>query len=147
MKLMATSTLRAFALAGAFVASVSSLALAAPKGDDEGAAKRIAPVARVELAPATAGAVAGNRSGEEIYKSICAACHDSGAANAPKLGDKAAWAPRIKLGLDGLVKSAIAGKNAMPPKGGSDANDVELARTIVFMANKSGASFKEPAAK
>jgi cytochrome c5 len=104
-------------------------------------------VARVELAPASTAAAAGNRSGEQIYKSICAACHDSGAANAPKLGDKAAWAPRLKLGLDGLVKSAIAGKNAMPPKGGSDANDVELVRTIVYLANKSGASFKEPAAK
>jgi cytochrome c5 len=91
-----------------------------------------------------AGAAAGNRSGEEIYKATCAACHDAGVANAPKLGDKAAWAPRIALKLDGLVKSAIAGKNAMPPKGGSDANDAELTRTIVYMANKSGASFKEP---
>ena len=142
---MAHSNLRAFAVAGAVLVSASTVA--APKGDEEGAAKRIAPVARVELAPASTGAAAGNRSGEQIYKSICAACHDSGAANAPKLGDKAAWAPRIKLGLDGLVKSAIVGKNAMPPKGGSDANDIELARTIVYLANKSGASFKEPAAK
>ena len=144
---MAHSNLRAFAIAGAALVSASTVAIAAPKGDDEGAARRIAPVARVELAPASTGAAAGNRSGEQIYKSICAACHDSGAANAPKLGDKAAWAPRLKLGLDGLVKSAIAGKNAMPPKGGSDANDVELVRTIVYLANKSGASFKEPAAK
>ncbi len=144
---MAHSNLRAFAIAGAVLVSASTVAIAAPKGDDEGAARRIAPVARVELAPASTGAAAGNRSGEQIYKSICAACHDSGAANAPKLGDKAAWAPRLKLGLDGLVKSAIAGKNAMPPKGGSDANDVELVRTIVYLANKSGASFKEPAAK
>jgi cytochrome c5 len=45
------------------------------------------------------------------------------------------------------MKSAIAGKNAMPPRGASDANDAELARAIVYMANKSGASFKEPAAK
>ncbi|MBI5107663.1 MAG: cytochrome c5 family protein [Rhodocyclales bacterium] len=144
---MAHSNLRAFAIASAVLVSTSTVVVAAPKGDEEGTAKRIAPVARVELAPASTGPAAGNRSGEQIYKSICAACHDSGAANAPKLGDKAAWAPRIKLGLDGLVKSAIAGKNAMPPKGGSDANDVELARTIVYLANKSGASFKEPAAK
>lgn len=144
---MAHSNLCAFAIAGAVLVSASTIAVAAPKVDEEGTAKRIAPVARIELAPASTGAAAGNRSGEQIYKSICAACHDSGAANAPKLGDKAAWAPRLKLGLDGLVKSAIAGKNAMPPKGGSDANDVELARTIVYLANKSGASFKEPAAK
>jgi cytochrome c5 len=48
--------------------------------------------------------------------------------------------------LDALVKSATAGKNAMPPRGGSDASDEELARAIVYMANKSGADFKEPAA-
>jgi cytochrome c5 len=118
-----------------------------PKGDDEAANSRIAPVARVELAAARSGAAAGNRSGEQIYKASCAACHDTGVANAPKLGDKAAWAPRIALKLDGLLKSAIAGKNAMPPKGGSDANDVELTRAIVYMANKSGAGFKEPAGK
>ena len=45
------------------------------------------------------------------------------------------------------MKSATAGKNAMPPKGGSDANELELTRAIVFMANKAGAGFKEPAAK
>ena len=142
------STLRALAAVGALALSVPVFAMGArPAGDSEGANQRIAPVARVELAAASAGAAAGSRSGEQIYKAICGACHDAGVANSPKLGDKAAWAPRIALGLDGLMKSAIAGKNAMPPRGGSDANDVELARTIVYMANKSGASFKEPAAK
>jgi cytochrome c5 len=144
---MVHSKIRTLAAAGVLVLSVSAIAMGGrPKGDDEAANQRIAPVAHVELAaPAAAGA--GNRSGEQIYKAICGACHEAGVAGAPKLGDKAAWAPRIALGLDGLVKSATAGKNAMPPKGGSDANDVELARTIVYMANKSGASFKEPAAK
>ena len=85
--------------------------------------------------------------GKAVYDKTCVACHATGVANAPKLGDKAAWAPRIALGLDGLLKSAIAGKNAMPPKGGSDANDVELARSIVYIANKSGGNLKEPAAK
>lgn len=128
--------------------SASALAMGgAPKGNDEAANKRIAPVARVELAAPAAGGAAGARSGEQIYKAVCGACHDAGVAGAPKLGDNAAWAPRLKLGLDGLLKSAIAGKNAMPPRGASDASDAELARTIVFMANKSGASFKEPAAK
>jgi cytochrome c5 len=142
------STIRAMTAVGALAATVSVFAMGArPAGDEEAANKRIAPVARVELAAASTGAAAGARSGEQIYKAICGACHDAGVANAPKLGDKAAWAPRIALGLDGLLKSATAGKNAMPPKGGSDANDVELARTIVYMANKSGASFKEPAAK
>jgi len=140
---------RALAVAGA-VAMIAPLALAMgskPAGDDEAAAARITPVAKLEMASAPKAAAGGaGRSGEELYKAVCTACHDTGAAGAPKMGDKAAWAPRIGVGLDVLVKSAIVGKNAMPPKGGSDANDVELARAVVFMANKSGASFKEPAA-
>lgn len=114
-----------------------------PKVDEEAANARIQPVAKVRLGAAQAGAAAGNRSGEELYKAVCSACHDSGAANAPKIGDQGAWAPRIALGLDGLVKSAKAGKNAMPPNGGSNATEDELKRAIVFMTNKSGASFKE----
>ncbi len=145
---MLHTTIRTLAAAGVLAISVGAVAMGSrPTVDDEAANSRIAPVARVELAAAAAGAAAGARSGEQIYKATCAACHDAGVANAPKLGDKAAWAPRIGLGLAGLVKSATAGKNAMPPKGGSDANEAELTRTIVYMANKSGASFKEPAAK
>ena len=144
---MAHMNIRTLAAASALLLSVSVLAMGGrPAGDEEGANKRIAPVARVELA-AAAPAAAGNRSGEQLYKAICGACHEAGVAGAPKTGDKAAWAPRIALGLDGLLKSAIAGKNAMPPKGGSDANEVELTRAIVYITNKSGASFKEPAAK
>ena len=139
--------IRTLAAASALLLSVSVFAMGGrPKGDDESANKRIAPVARVELA-AAAPAAAGSRSGEQLYKAICGACHEAGVADAPKTGDKAAWAPRIALGLDGLMKSAIVGKNAMPPRGGSDANDVELARAIVYIANKSGGSLKEPAAK
>jgi cytochrome c5 len=68
-------------------------------------------------------------------------------ANAPKIGDKAAWAPRIKTGLNGMLAVAIKGKGAMPPRGGlPDVSDFELARAIVFMANQSGASLKEPVA-
>ncbi len=146
---MAHLNSRTLAAAGVLVLSVSAFAMGGrPAGDEEATSKRIAPVSRVEMAAAAAGAAAaGSRSGEQIYKAVCGACHEAGVANAPKLGDKAAWAPRIALGLDGLMKSAIAGKNAMPPRGASDANDAELARTIVYMANKSGASFKEPTAK
>lgn len=115
-----------------------------PKAADEEAVNaRIQPLAKVKLAPpAATGAAAGDRSGEELYKAVCGACHDTGVANAPKTGDKAAWAPHLALGLDGLVKSAKAGKGAMPPNGGSDATEAELSRAIVFMANKSGANFK-----
>jgi len=134
---------RTFALASALiVAAPLALAMGSrPKADDEAANARIQPVAKIELAAAAPKAAAGSRSGEDLYKGVCGACHEAGVAGAPKTGDKAAWAPRLGLGLDGLTKSAIKGKNAMPPKGGSDATDAELARAIAFMANKSGANF------
>jgi cytochrome c5 len=142
---------RKMALVGA-LALTPLLAVAmggAPKdGDEEAVKARIQPVAQVKV-PAAAGAgaaKAGGRSGEEIYKAVCGACHETGAAGAPKTGDKAAWAPRIGVGLDVLVKTAKAGKNAMPPNGGSDASEEELARAVAYIANKSGAKFKEPAA-
>jgi cytochrome c5 len=135
----------------ALTALVPALALAMgakPKETDiEAANARILPLAKVKLAPlAPAGVTAGSRSGEALYKAVCGACHETGVAGAPKTGDKAAWAPRIGVGLDVLSKTALAGKGAMPPKGGSDATPEELTRAIVFMANRSGANFKEPAA-
>ncbi len=145
---MAHLNSRILAAAGVLLLSVGAFAMGnRPKGDDEAANKRIAPVARVELAAAGPAAAVGSRSGEQIYTSVCGACHEAGVAGAPKTGDKAAWTPRIALGLDALLKSSIAGKNAMPPRGGSDANDVELARAIVYITSKSGGNFKEPAAK
>ena len=112
--------------------------------DDELAAKLTQPVAQVELQAAPAAAP-GSRKGEDIYASVCGACHEPGAAGAPKAGDKAAWAPRLGMGFDGLVKSAAAGKGAMPPKGGAaDLTDNELKRAVAFLANKAGAGFKAP---
>ena len=111
----------------------------------EAVAARIQPIGRVEFGPAQAAA--GARSGEEIVKSVCAACHQAGVANAPKLADKAQWAPRIKQGLDAMVASVVKGKGAMPPKGGdASLSDAEVARAVVLMANEAGAKFKEPAA-
>ena len=118
-----------------------------PKADEEALAARILPVARVELAAAGAGGAKGSKTGEEIVNGTCGACHTAGVAGAPKIGDKGSWAPRLAQGLDAMVKSATAGKNAMPPKGGADVSPLELTRAVVFMANKSGASFKEPAEK
>src|SRR5258706_7301975 len=129
---------------------VVQLVLSKPSADPnamtpESVAARLQPVGRVEIgAPAAAP---GARGGEEIVKTVCAACHQAGVANAPKIGDKAAWAPRLKEGLNGLLASALKGKGAMPPKGGAtDLTDTELARAIVFMANQSGGSLKEPPA-
>ncbi|QDX83017.1 hypothetical protein B9N43_15250 [Denitratisoma sp. DHT3] len=129
------------------VLSVSSAAIAMggkPKVDEEAVLARIQPVAQVQLAGA-AGSAAGGRSGEDLFQSACNACHGTGALNAPKVGDKGAWAPRLAKGLDGLLKSATNGLNAMPPKGGAaDATDKELASAIVYMVNKSGGNLKEP---
>ncbi|HEY0060995.1 MAG TPA: c-type cytochrome [Telluria sp.] len=84
-------------------------------------------------------------AGDAVYNANCAACHASGAAGAPKLGDAAGWGKRIAQGVDTLVKHAIGGLNAMPAKGGNpDLDDVEVARAVVFMANKAGAKFDEP---
>jgi cytochrome c5 len=111
----------------------------------EAVAARIQPVGRVEFGAARGAA--GARSGEEIVKSVCAACHQAGVANAPKIGDHKAWAPHIKEGLKDMVATAIRGKGAMPPRGGdASLSDDEVARAVVFMANQAGASFKAPAA-
>lgn len=88
------------------------------------------------------------QAGTEVYKAVCAACHDSGAAGAPKTGDAAAWAPRIGQGYETLVKHAVEGIRAMPAKGGNpDLDEVEVARAVVVMANQSGAKYKEPEVK
>ncbi len=69
------------------------------------------------------------------YNMYCVACHSTGAAGAPKAGDKAAWAPRLAAGIDALVASAKAGKGAMPPKGlCGDCSDAELKEIIEFMS-------------
>jgi cytochrome c5 len=129
------------------------LVLSAPGADPnamtpEAVLARIQPVGRLEFGAGGGGGAAAGRSGEEVVKSVCATCHQTGLANAPKLGDKVAWAPRIKEGFNELVKDAIKGKGAMPPKGGNASlTDDEVARAVAYMANQAGASFKEPAVK
>ena len=86
------------------------------------------------------------RAGAEVFKGQCSACHAAGVAGAPKFGDAAVWGPRIRTGVDALVNSALKGKNAMPPQGGGDFSDVEVARGAVYMANAAGAKFAEPKA-
>ena len=86
------------------------------------------------------------KTGEEVFKAQCGACHLSGAAGAPKFGDTAAWAPRIKTGYAALLNSALKGKNAMGAQGGGDHDDFEIGRAVVYMANAGGAKFPEPTA-
>ena len=62
-------------------------------------------------------------------------CHTAGIAGAPKLGDKAAWAPRLAQGMDTLMQSAIKGKGAMPARGGSSASDADLRAAVDYMVS------------
>jgi cytochrome c5 len=91
---------------------------------------------QIAAAATTTGGAA--RSGEEIVTGKCAMCHGTGAAGAPKIGDAAAWKPRIAQGIDTLVKHAIAGLNAMPAKGTcGDCSDAEIKSAVEYMVNKS----------
>jgi cytochrome c5 len=84
------------------------------------------------------------KSGEQVFKAQCSACHATGAAGAPKFGDAAAWSPRVKTGFDALYNSAMKGKGAMGAQGGGDLADFEIARAVVYMANGSGGKLAEP---
>jgi len=85
------------------------------------------------------------RSGEEVYETVCAACHGTGALNAPKFGDAKAWKPLIAEGQRSLVRTAIKGIRQMPPRGGNPGlADREVERAVVHMANAAGARFREP---
>jgi cytochrome c5 len=113
----------------------------------EAVAARVAPVADAGFTLKDANAPKVLQSGEAVYTAICAACHNSGAAGAPKFGDAGAWGPRIAQGFDTLVKHAVGGIRAMPAKGGNpDLDDIEVARAVAYMGNKAGAKFTEPAA-
>ena len=107
---------------------------------------RIRPLADAGFTLVDANAPRVLQAGAAVYAAVCAACHDGGLAGAPKTGDTGSWSARLGQGYDTLVKHAIEGIRAMPAKGGNpDLDDVEVARAVVFMTNKSGASFKEPA--
>lgn len=108
--------------------------------------ENIKPVGQVYIAgesepepePAAATAAAGPKSGDAVYNVSCAACHGTGAAGAPKLGDAAAWAPRIAKGMDTLLGNAIKGLNAMPPKGlCMTCSEAELQAAIEYMVSQS----------
>lgn len=72
------------------------------------------------------------------YRTACMACHATGAAGAPKTGDKAAWKARIAKGMDTLVKHAIDGIGAMPPKGGRpNLTDAQIKAVVTYMVNES----------
>ena len=128
-----------------------------PAMSPEAVSKRLAPAASVNIdpnAPAAAPAatatsaaapavtnpapaartVSAGGAGKTTYDSVCNVCHGAGVAGAPKFGDKTAWAPRIKSGLDALHASALKGKGAMPPKGGNTAlSEADVKAAVDYM--------------
>lgn len=108
------------------------------------------------LAPPAAGAALASQvpaqirtrnaaSGEEVYRAQCISCHGQGVLGSPKLGDVAAWAPRIRSGLATMLRSTLQGKGAMGSQRGGDFQNFELFRAVVYMANTAGGNFPEPA--
>jgi cytochrome c5 len=85
------------------------------------------------------------RSGKEVVDAVCAACHRTGVNDAPKIGDKKAWAKRASQGLTGLTEHALKGIREMPAHGGNpNLTDLEIARAVTFMVNQSGGRWVEP---
>ncbi|MCQ3829844.1 MULTISPECIES: c-type cytochrome [Microbulbifer] len=111
-------------IAALAVAAGAAVAVAQSSVDEE-IAERIAPAGETCMkgdecaaaAPAAAASSGGARSGSDVYSAHCAACHATGAAGAPKMGDAGAWGPRVAKGMDTLYTHAINGFNAMPAKG------------------------------
>ncbi len=104
--------------------------------DQKAVAERIKPVGEVTVGEAAPAAAAGAtpRSGEDVVKAVCGMCHAAGVAGAPKIGDKAAWAPRIAQGVDVLVQHAMSGIRAMPPKGTCAAcSDAEIKGAVEYL--------------
>ena len=100
----------------------------------------IKPVAVAEVAAPVTEHVA--KSGAEVVKGVCAMCHAAGLMNAPKIGDKAQWEPRIAQGYETLVSHAVNGIRTMPAKGGNpDLSEAEIAAAVAEMANQAGAKF------
>jgi cytochrome c5 len=138
----------AFVVPIAVIIMLSQYITGTPKGADENDSlvlARIKPVGDVQLA--LPSGPKGQLSGEQVYSQVCKTCHEGGLAGAPKMGDKAAWAKVIAQGLAPTVDHAIKGIRAMPAKGGNpDFESIEIERAVIFMANNSGGTWKEPPA-
>lgn len=109
---------------------------------DKAVAQRLQKIGAIEIRDANRPL----KSGEEVFNAQCAACHNAGAAGAPKTGDVAAWAPRLKTGFEALWTASLKGKGAMGAQGGGDYNDIEIGRAVVYLTNQAGGKFTEPAA-
>ena len=134
----------AIILLATFVTSDPRPAAGSDAFSPESVARRIQPVGLVVVKDISDPASI--KTGDQVFAAQCSACHTAGLAGAPKLGDAAAWGPRIQTGYLALLNSALKGKNAMPPQGGGDHSDFEIGRAVVYMANKAGGNLPEPKA-
>lgn len=110
----------------------------APFGHEAVSGQDNSALASASAPPAAAvGAAEVPTTGEQAFKQVCSACHAAGLNGAPKVGDHAAWAPRIAQGKDVLYTHAIAGKGLMPPKGGTSWPDGTIRMTVDYMVSQS----------
>jgi cytochrome c-550 PedF len=101
--------------------------------------KAAAPAATTAAAPVASATPATARTGEQVFNTVCTACHTAGILNAPKIDDKAAWEPRAAKGLQGLLATSTTGLNQMPAKGGDPSlTEQELSDAITYMLGKAG---------
>lgn len=138
----------AFVVPIVLIVLVSQLVTSGEKGvadSDTAVRERIKPVGEVVIAEASGPK--GQLTGEQVFGQLCKTCHEAGVAGAPRFGDKAAWAKVIAQGSPTAVEHALKGIRGMPAKGGNpDLADVEVERAVVHMANKAGATWKDPPA-
>jgi cytochrome c5 len=125
-----------------YVSSQSKPAAGSDAMTEQAVAARLQKIGSVEIKDLSDPA--SMKTGAQVYAAQCTACHAAGVANAPKSGDAAAWAPRIKTGYEALLTSALKGKGAMGAQGGGDFSDFEIGRAVVYMTNQAGGTFPEP---
>ncbi len=125
-----------------YVTSQNKPAAGSDAMSDQAVAARLQKVGAVEIKDLSDPA--SMKTGAQVYAAQCTACHAAGVANAPKLGDAAAWGPRLKTGYEALLTSSLKGKGAMGAQGGGDFSDFEIGRAVVYMANQAGGSLPEP---
>ncbi len=152
-KQLITVVLLAFLVPIILIVMLSQLVTSGLKGNasntasaQQTVAERLKPVGQLAVIDPNAPKV--EKAGKEVVDAVCSACHGSGALGAPKIGDSAGWSKRIAGGYPHLIANAIKGVGQMPARGGNpDLTDDEIARAVAFMANQSGANFKEPELK
>jgi len=125
--------------------AVSAIPLAGMAMSDDDIQQRVKKVGKLNIGEAAAPAAAATSSGDttaaapaqtsgaDIYQANCFACHGTGAAGAPILGNKEAWGPRVAQGEDTLIQHALSGLNAMPPRGGTTLSDDEIKAVVEHM--------------